>query len=121
MAMAASAGGFLHWRKERYLMDDAIAIWDGKRLSVYGKSNECGIFFSGIPFGAAANLKDIKGKAYSGERDTPFSEGRLAIGDEPFCMMSGEITCIGVSPSEDSVALEFEVAVENGIGGTRRL
>ena len=119
--MTVQPGGFLHWRKERYLIDDAIALWNGRALSVYGKSGECSLHFCGVPFGLAASLAEIKGRKYYGERETPFSEGRLVVADQPLYMNDGEINCIGVGASQDSVVLEFAINVEDERGRSRKL
>jgi hypothetical protein len=118
--MPAQAGGFLHWRKERYIMNDATASWDGRDLDVYGKSDECAIYFCGIPFGPAEDLADIEGRSYSDEATTPFSEGRIAIAGNCMNMDGGEITCIGVSRGRDAVVLEFAVDVRLDITGRKR-
>jgi hypothetical protein len=120
--MPAQVGGFLHWRKERYVLTKAIASWSGDRLNVFAKSNDSGIYFCGIPFGAAEELREIQGRRYSGDGDTPFSEGRAMVSGAVVLMDGGEIACIGVSPTGDAVVIEFDVAaILDSSGKTRKL
>ena len=73
--MTVQPGGFLHWRKERYLIDDAIALWNGRALSVYGKSGECSLHFCGVPFGLAASLAEKKGESITANVRPRFRKG----------------------------------------------
>ncbi len=103
--------GFVTYRDERYQFEESVALFDKGKVTACAWGDDGLIYFCGIPFGAALKPEDIIDRRWSGEGDTPLSEGRLTIVDRTLHMMSGRINCISASTEKQTVALEFRIRV----------